>query len=136
MIDLNLNPTKKELRVFSLAALAFLAVVGWIVVRRTGSIPAGAAVAGVGLVCGALAFTVPQALRPLWVVLMVVNYPIGWVVTHVVMALIFYLVVTPVGVIMRLSGRDPMERGFDRTAKTYWKPRRTEHDPARYFRQY
>lgn len=119
-----------------MAALAFLAVVGWIVVRRTGSIPAGAAVAGVGLVCGALAFTVPQALRPLWVVLMVVNYPIGWVVTHVVMALIFYLVVTPVGVIMRLSGRDPIERGFDRTAKTYWKPRRTEHDPARYFRQY
>jgi hypothetical protein len=68
--------------------------------------------------------------------LMVVNYPIGWVVTHVVMALIFYLVVTPVGVIMRLTGRDPMEPGFDRTAKTYWKPRSTEHDPARYFRQY
>ena len=28
---------------------------------------------------------------------MVINYPIGWVVTHVVMALIFYLVVTPLG---------------------------------------
>jgi hypothetical protein len=136
VIDLNLNPTKKELRVFGLCALAFLTLVGWIVFRRTGSIPAGATVAGVGLVCAALALTVPQALRPLWVVLMVVNYPIGWVVTHVVMALIFYLVVTPVGVIMRLTGRDPMERGFDRTAKTYWKSRRTEHDPARYFRQY
>jgi hypothetical protein len=136
VIDLNLNPTKKELRVFGLCALAFLALVGWMVARRTGSIPAAATVAGAGLVCGALAFTVPQALRPLWAVLMVVNYPIGWVVTHVVMALIFYLVVTPVGVIMRLTGRDPMERGFDRTAKTYWKPRHTEHDPARYFRQY
>jgi hypothetical protein len=136
VIDLNLNPTKKELRVFGLCALAFSALVGWIVFRRTGSVPAAAAVAGVGVVCAALAFTVPQALRPLWVVLMVVNYPIGWVVTHVVMALIFYLVVTPVGVIMRLTGRDPMERGFDRAAKTYWKPRRMEHDPARYFRQY
>jgi hypothetical protein len=136
VIDLNLNPTKKELRVFGLCALAFLTLVGWIVFRRTGSIPAGATVAGAGLVCAALALTVPQALRPLWVVLMVVNYPIGWVVTHVVMALIFYLVVTPVGVIMRLTGRDPMERGFDRAAKTYWKPRRMEHDPARYFRQY
>ena len=51
---------------------------------------------------------------------MVVNYPIGWVVTHVVMALIFYLVVTPLGVIMRLCGRDPMERRWlDRRAKTY-----------------
>ena len=78
----------------------------------------------------------PQALRPVWVVLMVINYPIGWVITHVVMAIIFYLVVTPVGIIMRLTGRDPMERAFDRTAKTYWKPRRTDPDSARYFRQY
>jgi hypothetical protein len=52
------------------------------------------------------------------------------------MAIIFYLVVTPVGIIMRLTGRDPMERAFDRTAKTYWKPRRTDPDSARYFRQY
>jgi hypothetical protein len=67
---------------------------------------------------------------------MVVNYPIGWVVTHVIMALIFYLVVTPIGVIMRLTGRDPMERAFDRGAKTYWKPRRSDPSSARYFRQY
>jgi hypothetical protein len=53
-----------------------------------------------------------------------------------VMALIFYLVVTPVAVIMRLVGRDPMERTFDRSAKTYWKPRRTDPSSTRYFRQY
>ena len=67
---------------------------------------------------------------------MVINYPIGWVITHVVMAIIFYLVVTPVGIIMRLTGRDPMERAFDRTAKTYWKPRNTDPDSAGYFRLY
>jgi hypothetical protein len=136
VIDLNLNPTRKELRTFGLCALAFLALVGWIVFRRTGSMPAGASIAGLGLVVAALGLTAPRALRPLWIVLMVVNYPIGWVVTHVVMALIFYLVVTPVGVIMRLSGRDPMERTFDRSAKSYWKPRRTESGSDRYFRQY
>ena len=136
MIDLNLNPSKKELRVFGLCALAFLCLVGWMVFRRTGSLPVAGAVAGLGVVLAGLALTVPQVLRPVWVVLMVVNYPIGWVVTHVVMALIFYLVVTPVGVIMRLTGRDPMERAFDRSAKTYWKPRRPDSGSARYFRQY
>ena len=35
MIDLNLNPSKKDLRVFSLATLAFLAFVGWIVWHKT-----------------------------------------------------------------------------------------------------
>jgi hypothetical protein len=136
VIDLNLNPTKKELQTFGLCALAFFAVVSWIVYRRGGSIPIRATIAGIGLVLAVLGFAIPRALRPVWIVLMVVNYPIGWVVTHVVMALIFYLVVTPVGVIMRLSGRDPMERGFDRSAKTYWKRRRTDPGSARYFRQY
>jgi len=136
VIDLNLNPSKKELRTFGLIALAFLALIGWIVFRRSGSTPIGASIAGVGLILAALGLAIPQALRPVWIVLMIVNYPIGWVVTHVVMALIFYLVVTPVGVIMRLTGRDPMERAFDRSTKTYWKPRRTDHDSARYLRQY
>jgi hypothetical protein len=136
VIDLNLNPSKKELRTFGLCALAFLCLVGWIVARRSGSIPTGATIGGVGLILAVLGFTVPQALRPVWVVLMVVNYPIGWVVTHAVMGLIFYLVVTPVGVIMRLTGRDPMERGFDSSAKTYWKPRHFDPSSSRYFRQY
>jgi len=136
VIDLNLNPSKKELRTFGLCALAFLALVGWIVFRRSGSMPMGASIAGFGFVLAVLGFAVPKALWPVWVALMVINYPIGWVITHVVMAIIFYLVVTPVGIIMRLTGRDPMERAFDRTAKTYWKPRRTDPDSARYFRQY
>ena len=136
MIDLNLNPSKKELRTFGLCGLAFLALVGWIVFRRSGSVPVAASIAALGVVLAVLGFAVPRALRPVWVVLMVVNYPIGWVVTHVVMAIIFYLVVTPIGVIMRLTGRDPMERAFDRSAKTYWKPRRVDPGSSRYFRQY
>jgi hypothetical protein len=136
VIDLNLNPSKKELRTFGLCALAFAALVAWLVFRRTGSVTVGASIASVGVALALLGLAIPRALRPVWVVLMVVNYPIGWVITHVVMAMIFYLVVTPVGIIMRLTGRDPMERAFDRSAKTYWKPRRTDPDSARYFRQY
>jgi Saxitoxin biosynthesis operon protein SxtJ len=136
VIDLNLNPSKKELRTFGLCALAFCALVGWIVFRRSGSMPVAAAIVGVGVVLAVIGLLVPRALRPVWIVLMVVNYPIGWVLTHVVMAIIFYLVVSPVGVIMRLTGRDPMERHFDRSAKTYWKPRHRDPESVSYFRQY
>jgi hypothetical protein len=136
LIDLNLNPSKKDLRIFSVAMLAFLAFVGWVVWHKTGSAAAGAGVAAAGIAFALLGLSAPRAVRPVFVVLMVINYPIGWVVTHVVMALIFYVVVTPLGVIMRLCGRDPMERRFDPNAKTYWKPRRTETDSSRYFRQF
>jgi hypothetical protein len=136
MIDLNLNPSKKDLRIFSLGMLAFLAFVGWIVWRKSGSVPAVAAIAVAGVAFAVLGVTIHRAVRPVFIALMVINYPIGWIVTHVVIALIFYLVVTPVGVIMRLCGRDPMERRFDPSVKTYWKPRRTDVDSSRYFRQF
>jgi hypothetical protein len=42
------------------------------------------------------------------------------VVTPVVMALLFFFTVTPVGLLMRLTGKDPMYRRFDPAAKSYW----------------
>ena len=62
-------------------------------------------------------------------------YPIGWVVSHVLMIAIWFLVLTPIGVFMRAAGRDPLARGFGRTAATYW-VRRKDAPPERYLRQY
>ena len=136
MIDLNLNPSKRELRVFSLAAFVFLTIVSWLVWRKSGSATAPTVLVALGVVIAVLGLTLPRAVRPVFIALMVINYPIGWVVTHLVVAVIFYLVVTPLAVIMKLAGRDPMERRMDRSAATYWKPRPTETDSSRYFRQF
>jgi hypothetical protein len=136
MIDLNLNPTKKELRIFSLALWWLFSIVGLIVWRKTGSATTGMTLSLIGLVLAAIGFAVPTAMRPVFIVMNVVNYPIAWTFTHIIMAFIFYFVVTPVGVIMRWTGRDPMERVFDRKAKTYWKSRRIDPNPGRYFRQF
>ena len=66
---------------------------------------------------------------------MVAAFPIGWTVSHLLLGSIFYLVITPIGLLLRALGHDPMERKFDREAKTYW----IEHEraeTARYFRMY
>jgi Saxitoxin biosynthesis operon protein SxtJ len=136
MIDLNLNPSKRELKIFSLGALVFLTIVAWLVWRKSGSTTAVAILVALGVAIAALGLIAPRIVRPLFIALMVINYPIGWVMTHIVMAVIFYLVVTPLAAIMKLAGRDPMERRFDRSASTYWKSRPTETDPGRYFRQF
>ena len=78
----------------------------------------------------------PPLLRPVYQLWMLAVYPIGWTVSHIVMALLFYLVFTPVGLIMRACGRDPMQRKFDRQATTYWQRRPPEQDKRRYFRQF
>jgi hypothetical protein len=58
------------------------------------------------------------------------------VVSHVVLLLVFAVVVTPVALLLRLLGRDPLERRPDPRAATYWVDRKTEPDPRRYFRQF
>ncbi len=81
-------------------------------------------------------YGVPPIQRPFYSLWMTVVYPIGWVVSHLMMLIVFYLVITPVGLIMRLCGRDSMTRVFESSRTSYW----IEHDPAgnidRYFRQF
>ena len=65
-----------------------------------------------------------------------VSLPIGFVVSHIVMAVMFYVILTPVGLVFRLIGRDPLQRRFDRQAASYWVPRERVTDPRRYYRQF
>jgi hypothetical protein len=49
---------------------------------------------------------------------------------------VYFGVVTPVGLLLRLTGRDPLQRAFDLGRASYWTEHRTGDDPRRYFRQY
>ena len=62
--------------------------------------------------------------------------PIGWTISHVVLAAVFYVVMTPIGILMKMLGHDPMQRSFDRAAPTYWLERKGDPDPRRAFRQF
>ena len=146
MIDINWKPDARTLRQFGFISLvAFGAIGTWIFLRRTlfgieFSEPTAATTAYVlwslaGL-CAILAVSLPIALRPLYVVLLAVSLPIGYVVSHVFLGIIFYGLFTPIGLFFRLIGRDVMERNFDPAAKTYWIQRQPIHDSKRYFRQF
>jgi hypothetical protein len=142
IVELNTNPSTHELRRFGMLALPIVSVVasGWLYGRAHA--PAGAAVAAalgaVGWIVGRLH---PRLLWPVFVGCVIASSPLAWVLSHVLLAAIFFLLIVPVGILMRLAGRDPLERKFDRSAASYWKPRDAGHDPraadpARYFRQF
>ena len=57
-------------------------------------------------------------------------------VDDVLLGAIYYLLLTPIGLLMRLFRYDPMYRRFDRTAQTYWVERDTQRPKASYFKQY
>ena len=137
VVDINWKPTPRAQWWFVGFWLpAFFLLLGGILLWRTGSFPVSMGVWAVGGVITALGCFVPTLRRPLWIGWMCAAYPMGWIVSHLLLAAIFYLVVTPVGIVMRLVGRDPLRRTMDRSASTYWIPHTSETDVSRYFRQY
>lgn len=62
--------------------------------------------------------------------------PIGWTFSHIILGAVFYLVITPIGLILRLLGYNPLMPQPDRAAPTYWLDHPQEKDPKRYFRQF
>lgn len=136
LVDINWHPSPKELRVFGVLQLVFFGAVAAISRRHSGSATLATIIIAASLLAACVALAAPRAIRPLYVAWMAAVWPIGWTVSHLAMACLFYLVFTPIGLIMRACGHDPLRRKFDRTAETYWSDRQTTRDSGRYFRQF
>jgi len=135
MMEINKNPSAKELMWFGVLLFIFAAGVGsWLYFG--GSPFAGRLVWGIGGALGLVFFAVRPAQRYIYLGWLYAAFPIGYVVSHVIMGVIYFGVVTPVGLIMRALGHDPMNRVFDKQAKSYWIEHRTDRDPKRYFKQF
>jgi hypothetical protein len=135
MIAIQWNPGRKQLRQFAgIWFPAFCALVGWSIARKTGhwhEVEIGWAIAGIISIAG-LVF--PPLIRPIFVGLILLTYPIGWVVSHVLLGLIFYGIVTPIGIILRVTGHDPLQINAP-LGNSLWKSPTGKTDPASYLRQ-
>ena len=65
------------------------------------------------------ALLIPAALRPVYTTWMKIGHGIGWVNTRIILGVLFYVLVLPMGLIMRLFGKDPMARKRDKSASSY-----------------
>jgi len=145
MIKLNLKPEPRILQQFAFFAVLGLPLIAFAVLKICGvwswtqswTHPAMLASAGVGIAQLALFLAgIKSPTRWLFIVLMVVALPIGFVVSQVLMAGIFYLLFTPIGLFFRLTGRDAMGRKADPAKTSYWHDRGPPRSPASYFKLY
>jgi apolipoprotein N-acyltransferase len=144
-VDLNLNPEPRALRNFGFIARGVFGFLGgWLLWRNTllgfelgsAALPTAVALWGLGGLSALLSLVAPRANRPLWVALALITYPIGFVLSYVLMGLVFYGMLLPVNLVFRAMGRDAMERRFDPDADSYWVERGEPSPPKRYFRQF
>ena len=68
----------------------------------------------------------PSVLRPFYVVWMRFAFILAWINTRLLLSVFFFLILTPIGVIMRLLGKDVLGRKMDHSAATYWVKRNPE----------
>ncbi len=67
-----------------------------------------------------VALIYPVALRPVYRVFTKVTHAIGWFNTRVILILLYYLLLTPIGLIMRLFGKEPLDRKIEKEKESYW----------------
>lgn len=124
-ISARLSP--KELRRFGITVAIPLALLAGLGVWR-GHLVLPIVLGGLAILLAGLAVVAPNLLSPVHRVWMQVAYALGWFNTRVLLAIVYFLVMTPIGIVMRLLGRDPLDRRLgDRPS--YWVERRRAGDP-------
>lgn len=136
LIQIDRHPSSRQLKVFGVIWLVFFGIAGGALLKNGSPVQAAAIVWGIAVVVPAVGWIVAGFMRLMYTGMAYAAFPVGFVISYLIMVIVYYLVLTPIGLAMRLCGYDPMSRHFDRSADTYWCPREQENTPSTYFRQF
>jgi len=126
-----IKATPDDIRKFGyLFAVIGVLIAAWMIYKGHGGWPWALVGSGFFLTTGL--FFKP-VLRPIYIVWMKFAYILGWVNTRLLLGIFFFLILTPLGLILRLMGKDLLDQKIDRSARSYWVKREpVKLDPARY----
>ena len=111
LVSLNLKPSEKQLRDFGDIALCMCNIVGMLLMGLAGlPVKAFVVICLIGVAVYLLSRISVQWVRPIYIGLMVVSFPIGWLISHILMGLFYYGIISAVGLFFRLLKRDPLHR--------------------------
>ena len=134
MITPEWHPSDRQLRQFAVISLFGFACMGLASWRSSGSLWMASVLTAFGALICSVGLLRPRRVRPLYVVLLTISLPVGGVISGLLLRLIFYGVITPVGVLFHLVGRDVLVLRRPQ-ARSYWVDYEAQDDPASYFRQ-
>ena len=150
LVEIEWHPTDRQLRVFGVSGL-LASIAGALVLSFIWGVAVLWAI--LVLAAGAAIFlcslTSTKVTRILYVALTLVGMPLGLVVSLILLAAFYFLLLTPLALFFRLIGRDPLCRswrgrpalerrrqGQDALATSYWVPHKSNEDAERYFHQF
>jgi hypothetical protein len=85
---------------------------------------------------GAILWIIPMASKPVYYIWYAAACCIGFIISNTLFVLFYFMIITPIGLIMRITGRDLLNLRSNPAKKTYWQDHERTQDPKRYYRQY
>src|SRR4030042_3153366 len=116
MQDYNLDT--KDLRKFGITmGIAFAVITFFILFRHKQGI---FATLSVSILFFIFAFIMTNLLKPVYILWMKLAFILGWINTRLILIIMFYLVLTPMSIVLRLLGKDLLDRKIDKNRDSYW----------------
>lgn len=136
-VEINWHPKQKQLQNFGKIALIATAVISLLLYMLKGTaIQWALIIFAVGLIIFLSSIISLRLTRGIYVVLTAVTFPIGLVVSFTLLTAFYFLLLAPLGLLFRLTGRDVLGRKFDPTAESYWQQRKPPESSEYYFHQF
>jgi hypothetical protein len=137
MIEINWNPKRKELRDFGIIALVASVILSLVLYfLKHLALPWILVIISVGFIIFISSLLSAKTTRIIYLGMILLTFPIGWVMSFLVLAIFYFLIITPVGLFFRLIGHDPLHRNFEPSVKSYWQKRQSPEKVDRYFHQF
>jgi hypothetical protein len=131
----NIKQSPKDLRKFGLTVGTVLLLIAFFLIWKHK--PSQFYFLYIGAFLVLAGFLFPSILRPLNKVWMTLAVLLGWIMTRVILSLLFYLVITPISLIARISGKHFLDLKIDKTRISYWEKRKNvPSSPVDYERQF
>ena len=120
-----IKTTKKEIRNFGIIIGPILLIIGAILLWKNNiNYPIFMIIGIILLVSG---LVIPIILKPIYFLWMIFATILGWIMTRVILSLLFYTIFTPIGLIPRVFGKQFLELRWDKSKESYWNFRTNEH---------
>ena len=137
LVEIDWNPKSKQLRSFGKVALVASTVIALLLYLLKGvAIKWVLIIFSFGFIIFVISIISIRLTKMIYLGMILLTLPIGYVVSFILLAAFYFLLLAPLGLIFHLIGRDPLNRKFEPNAKSYWLSRQPPKGPEQYFHQF
>ena len=117
----NIKEDKTTLRKFGFTVGTVLLLVGIVLylIGKSSSVVFG----GIGVLLILFGLILPNILKPLNKIWMTMAVILGWFMSRVILFILYYVIITPIGIFLKLIGKDFLQLKIDKSSKSYWETR-------------